>query len=422
MLSSLIIMLREGIETALVIGLTVAYLERTGRSHLRRGVWTGLGLAVLGSVLAALMLQALPVDAEAVEGTLMLVAAVFVGTTMIWMHRVSRRLGSDIREGIDQVAAEGGGGAWALGAFIFFMVLREGAETVLLLSAISLSSAGLQVLLGAALGLGLAVAFGISFFKGSLQLDLRRFFLATTVILGVLVVELLLHAYHEYAEIGWVPATRTTMAVIGPLVNDPVPFAVGLLAFPVLVFLVPNRLVPNRRPPQAADDEPVDGPEARKVRADSLRRTGWGAAFLVAATAVVGLLLYEHFAMGHGLELDPATPMRAEAGIVRIPLDDLQSDTLHRFSVDVEGAPVRFIVYLDGRRPRVALDACEICGDTGYVQDGPAIICLNCGAEIFPATIGQVGGCHPIPLPFEEVRGEVLVPVGAIAAGRPPGR
>jgi len=45
LLSAFLIALREGVEAALVVGIILVYLARTGRSQLVRYVWTGVGLA-----------------------------------------------------------------------------------------------------------------------------------------------------------------------------------------------------------------------------------------------------------------------------------------------------------------------------------------------------------------------------------------
>ena len=70
---------------------------------------------------------------------------------------------------------------------------------------------------------------------------------------------------------------------------------------------------------------------------------------------------------------------------------------------------VRFIaVRLAEREVATALDACLICGDKGYAQDGASILCLHCASVIHPPTIGQPGGCNPIPLPAR-IEGDLLV-------------
>ncbi|MEW5957027.1 MAG: FTR1 family protein, partial [Chloroflexota bacterium] len=93
-MEALVITLREGIEAALVVGLILAYLNRTGRSALNRYVYFGLGLAVLASLAgaAAFSLADFDPENEVLEGTLLAVAAVLVATLVVWMWRASRSI------------------------------------------------------------------------------------------------------------------------------------------------------------------------------------------------------------------------------------------------------------------------------------------------------------------------------------------
>jgi uncharacterized membrane protein len=56
-----------------------------------------------------------------------------------------------------------------------------------------------------------------------------------------------------------------------------------------------------------------------------------------------------------------------------------------------------------------ALDACQICGSKGYKQEGQNVICKNCGAVIYIPSIGDKGGCNPIPVKSRVEGGEVIV-------------
>ena len=100
------------------------------------------------------------------------------------------------------------------------MVVREGAELVLILRAVELSSAGVEVWIGTALGIAIAVAVGIFFFQGTLKIPLHRFFAATSVILMVVAFQLALTGVHELSEATWIWSSKTEMATIGPLVAN----------------------------------------------------------------------------------------------------------------------------------------------------------------------------------------------------------
>ena len=92
MLSALLIALREGVEAALVVGIVLVYLNRTGRRALT-AICCGSALAcAAASIEAAILLQRWQVSEDGFEGVLMLVAAALVVTMIIWMNRVARTL------------------------------------------------------------------------------------------------------------------------------------------------------------------------------------------------------------------------------------------------------------------------------------------------------------------------------------------
>lgn len=211
-LESFVVALREGIEVALVIGMLLAYLNRTGRTTYGRFVLFGLGAAVFASLGMAAAVRQYGLDAEnpVVEGSLMFVAAALVTSLVVWMwrtrrsirHRMEQRL--DILMGNAETAALDSRSALGVFAFAFVMVLREGVETVLFLAALSGTpgGSGLTTLCGSGLGLILAALFGFLLVRGSVRIDLRRFFGVTGLVLLVLVAKLVAGGLHEFFEAG----------------------------------------------------------------------------------------------------------------------------------------------------------------------------------------------------------------------------
>jgi high-affinity iron transporter len=181
MLQAFIVTLREGVEAALIVGITLAYLAKIGRNDLRKAVYAALAAAFLGSIGVAVVISRLNWNEDVFEGWIMLAAAFFVITMVIFMMKTGRKLKGEIEGKVGLLAGED---AWiGLFFFVFLMVLREGAETVLILSAVSLNSTELMSFLGTLLGVGAAVAFGVMFVKGSVRINLQKFFKVTTAIL-----------------------------------------------------------------------------------------------------------------------------------------------------------------------------------------------------------------------------------------------
>src|SRR5690349_8766371 len=181
MLETFIITLREGVEAALIVGITLAYLAKIGRPELRKSVYTALAAAFVGSIGVAILISRTHYNQDIFEGWVMLVAAVFVVTMIVFMMRTGRKLKGEIEGKVGSLAANSS--RLGLFLFVFLMVLREGVETVLILSAVSLNSTGLMSFLGTLIGVALAVLFGVTFVKGSVRINLRKFFRITSVIL-----------------------------------------------------------------------------------------------------------------------------------------------------------------------------------------------------------------------------------------------
>ncbi|MBZ5574156.1 MAG: FTR1 family protein, partial [Acidobacteriia bacterium] len=158
MLQAFIVTLREGVEAALIVGITLAYLAKIGRPELRKSVYAALVSAFLGSIAVAVLLARTHFNQDIFEGWIMLAAAFFVVTMIIFMMKTGRKLKGQIEGKVGLLAGQD---AWlGLFAFVFLMVLREGVETVLILSAVSLNSTELLSFLGTLLGAAVAVLFG----------------------------------------------------------------------------------------------------------------------------------------------------------------------------------------------------------------------------------------------------------------------
>lgn len=413
MLQSFVIMLREGVEAALVIGIILVALRRTQRKDLERPVWVGLGVAVLASVGAAVALKLLPVTEEIYEGSLYFVSAAFVVTMLWWVHRKARSFRSAIEKRVSSAAESTASGGsrrevWGLGAFAFIMVFREGAETVLFLSAVNLTTEAMLGFIGTILGLAGSIAFGVMFVKGSLKVDLRRFFAVTEWVLAIFVVQLVVNGYHEFSEIGLLPATQRSMALVGPVVRNNTLFVIALVAIPLFIWLSKKREAGEPGAALSAADQRLATARARRER------------FYRYGAVVSSVLVLIPVGIVYGMESLPKEVPAPEAvaregDAVAVPVGKLEDGKLRRFGIVLDGRLVRFLAMktADGKY-RAAMDACEMCGAFGYVQDEQSgnLICLNCGAEINPLTLGHKGGCNPIPLQYKVESSTLRVAVG----------
>ena len=411
MISALLVALREGVEAALVVGIVLVYLNRSGRRALKSYAWGGVILACAASVTAAIFLQRWAISEDGFEGLLMLLASALVVTMIIWMNRVARSLRQNIEQRVEAYAQRSTRAAgWGIGAFVFFMVVREGAELVLILRAVELSSAGVQVWIGTLLGIAIAVAVGVFFFQGTLRIPLHRFFKATSVILMVIAFQLALTGVHELSEAMWIWSSKREMATVGPIVRNEVFFFVVILGAAALVVM--REWFSARKP---AEDVAANPAERRMREWEFRRQRRWSFAAAVLCVLVVVSLAAE-FAYTRAMAAPmPAKTLVAENGQVRIPLSELTDQSLHFYTADVSGTMIRFLViHQTNGDYATALDACQICGRAGYRQEGQNIICKNCGSSIYAPSIGARGGCNPIPAKSTVAGGEVIVDLSAL--------
>lgn len=412
-MEAFVITLREGMEAALVVGLILAYLNRTGRTGLRRWAYTGLGLAVVFSILGAVAFSLMGFDPEneILEGTMLAIAALLVLSLVVWMWRTSRGIKQQVEDRLESLTTSGmKRQGWGILAFVFFMVFREGVEMILFLAALSLTATpDLVGLLGGFSGLGLAALFGVLIVKGSLRINLRRFFGVTGFVLMVLVARLLAGSLHEFFEVGLLPSTPTLLAVIGFIVKDSTStiILIALIALPVLTILPEMRLKPEALAALPGENN-VD---RRKRLAGLYRSRNWQTALVSAMLVTVLPLGAATYAFGKSAyRPDPQMVVVHENGMVHIPISELASGQLNLYAYQGIDVDVTFMVIKrDEDDIAVALNACGICPPRGYHQEGNVLICDNCNAPINMETVGMPGGCNPIPLAASLVNGQVQI-------------
>ena len=144
----------------------------------------------------------------------------------------------------------------------------------------------------------------------------------------------------------------------------------------------------------------------------------------MAGTAALGylcgaLLITVGVAYGsQEIELSPPESFSVVDDQVSVNLADISDGHLHRYEYTTSGGvKVRFIVIQkSGSSFGVGLDACEICGPSGYYEKDGKVICKLCEVAMNIATIGFKGGCNPIPIEYKVSNGTLTVPISALEA------
>jgi len=211
MAGAFLIMLREGFEAALIIGIILAVLARLKRMDLAREVVWGVAAAAVASVVFAFaagrvseMFQG--AGQEVLNGVILAVAAAMITYVVVWVREARKGLGAQLAHRV-----EAGIAASRLGIFVlvFLTVFREGFESVLFLWGLMLGGAegGITATVAGALA-GLAAAAGIAWalFAGGRRIPLATFFDATMVLLVLLAAGMLASAAGFWVSVDWLPA------------------------------------------------------------------------------------------------------------------------------------------------------------------------------------------------------------------------
>ncbi len=415
MLQALIVTLREGVEAALIVGITLAYLTKIGRAELRRVVYVALVAAFVSSIAVAVAISRIQFNQDIFEGWVMLIAAALTISMIVVMMRTARRLKGEIETKVGALA--GKSSRLGLFAFIFLMVLREGVETVLILAGVSFNSTELMNFIGTLTGVMLAILFGVMFVKGSVRINLQKFFRVTTVILFFVSAQLIVSGLHELSENGVLPSSKREMALIGPIVrNDWFP-AVTILTLTALMVLMEWR----RRVPQSPAAPLSSAAEQRKAAWTARRERLWMTAVCATTFVFISLITAEFIYAQSTTGLPKATPVQLVNGEVSIPAAQVSDGDLHRYAVNINGSEIRFLLFQkpDGNIATV-FDACGICGAVGFYKTSTGLVCKNCASPINSQSVGQPGGCNPIPLKSTKSADFIVITQADLAAGAEP--
>jgi high-affinity iron transporter len=234
-LSGLLTGLREGVEAALIVSIILAYLAKTGNQRHFSTIWLGAGAAIAVSVVIGLILfvtiGGFEAPAEQIfEGFAMILAASVVTWMLFWMRRTAANIKGELHASVDRALVEGG--VIGLAVLAFTAVIREGIETAVFLmgQATAAGNEALSTLLGALVGLAIAVVIGFAIYRGARVLNLRTFFQWTGIALIFIAAGLLSHGIHEFVEAGWITiGTGTAFDISAVLPHEPDEGSLGVV-------------------------------------------------------------------------------------------------------------------------------------------------------------------------------------------------
>ena len=206
MLATFFLMLREGLEAALIVGIVAAYLVKIGhREALPKvavGVLAAIGLSIAIGLGVTMTIERMPlVVKETLEGVAAVLAIGVLTWMLFWMRRQGRLIKGELEHGVDVALSKGC--TRALVGLALLAVIREGVETVLfMIPILSFNGTGIDIALGGIAGLAISVAVGWAIFAAGVRVNLRRFFSVTGTILIFVAAGLVAFAIAEFGEAG----------------------------------------------------------------------------------------------------------------------------------------------------------------------------------------------------------------------------
>ena len=224
MLESFLLTSRETLEASLVVGIVIAYLNKTNNQNYKKTVYYAIALGIFASILSAFAFTFFAGGFEGkteqiFEGTTMLIGAFLLTTMILWMMQ-QRRIAKHIERRVEKHLMNSQNVFSHIGIFmlIFTAVIREGVETVIFLNALNYER-GINFI-GSTLGIIAAIAAGYIFFVGTRKIDLKKLFNISSVLLILFAAGLVAHGFHELEEAGLVPGIITPLFDINNVLSD----------------------------------------------------------------------------------------------------------------------------------------------------------------------------------------------------------
>jgi len=204
LIPSLLITFREALEAALIVAIMVTYLKKVGKGDLTRYAYLGSGAAVVISLVLGVAIQMVyggmnKVTAELFEGIASLTAVVVLTYMIFWMTKHSKNLRGELEEKLDIAVSQGE--LYSIASLAFVAVFREGLETVLFLTTTFVQDAA-GTILGVIAGAAIVLVLAVLLMRGTYQLDIKKFFAYTSILLIVFSAGLAGYGVHELIEAG----------------------------------------------------------------------------------------------------------------------------------------------------------------------------------------------------------------------------
>ena len=271
----------------------------------------------------------------------------------------------------------------------------------------AVSTLVLYRLIGYLLGIVFIVLASLSIYKPLIKLsdiELNITVIASLCILGITQIVVIIQRLYSLRII---PRNNFIFWFIAMVVNNG-----NFFIFAVIVFIMFAPILlwkKNIKITEAYNNNA----ELRKIKAKKRNAKRWARFSLSLLVISVFSLSFLRFYVDREVPLSPPENYTIADGMAVISLEQLEDDKLHRYEYITEkGIGMRFIAIKKSEGSYgVGLDACDICGPSGYFERNNEVICKLCDVVMNKATIGFPGGCNPVPIPYIVHDGNIKIKI-----------
>lgn len=287
----------------------------------------------------------------------------------------------------------------------------ENPHTLLFAEQSVLSANFLYSMVGMCFGCILSFVAGLAVYKGNIRLSSK-------VSLAVMFVSVIINMVNELGDtLGVFLAKRIiktnhTLFIFATFTsNKKIWFTLLIVAVCLVIPVV--LLIKSRNV-----NEPYENnAEHRKIKAKWRNIRRWSVTVAVCAVFSFVTLTSLRVYANQEIEISPVEEAKVTDDNVVVSFEQVADGHLHRFGYTTENnKTIRFIVI---KKPNsnaygIGLDACDICGETGYYEREGQVVCNLCNVVMNINTIGFKGGCNPIVIDYKIHDGKIIIPIAEL--------
>lgn len=273
------------------------------------------------------------------------------------------------------------------------------------------TSKALLAVIGVVLGFILSLVYGISLCKSTKAVPENITFAAVSIVLLINEADQIADSFSIMLARRIIPSNRLlfNIARYGSNHSSVFIYAVIITAIIIPVVLWARSFNIN---------EPYSNPaQRRKILAKWRKYRRWGTTVVICSVFSVLTISVINAYANRVIELSPIEDNKVDDKNFYIALEQVSDGHLHRFAhITKNNTEIRVIVI---QKPNssaygIGLDACEICGQTGYYEREGQVVCNRCNVVMNINTIGFKGGCNPIPVEYSVMDGNIVIPLEAL--------